>query len=219
MSWRVVRRESVVADPATPQSTLQDLLYRGRHTTCQLPQAPEAQPIFTATQAARDLLGSAQAQSQCLASQRALPKRRKGRGQSDRVRQLLPCVQQVGTQSNERSVLAIDSRDKLIQSPLQGWLVASPLVDGQLVRSPNAGYHMNLFYMRTLNGFKFILVGSMTSYGTVPCAKWDALIGKVLAHKAFQPFRWPLMTDDSPMLQFQVSVQAPTQSPQEQGSA
>ena len=50
MSWRVVRRESVVADPATPQSTLQDLLYRGRHTTCQLPQAPEAQPMQLAVQ-------------------------------------------------------------------------------------------------------------------------------------------------------------------------
>eukprot|EP00435_Cladocopium_sp_Y103_P022038 s935_g5.t1 len=48
-----------------------------------------------------------------------------------------------------------------------------------------------------MDGFKFILVGSMTSYGTVPSARWDAETGKVMAHPAFQPFRWPMMTDES----------------------
>ena len=37
----------------------------------------------------------------------------------------------------------------------------------------------------------------MTSYGTVPCAKWDAPTGAVMAHPAFQPFRWPMMTNES----------------------
>ena len=103
-------------------------------------------------------------------------------------------------------MLVIDSRDKRIQSPYQGWLLDEILLnaqsginvlsDRQLVRSPNTGYHFNLFYVRTLDGFKFVLVGSMTSYGTVPCAKWDYPTGQVLSHPAFQPFRWPMMTDD-----------------------
>jgi hypothetical protein len=105
-------------------------------------------------------------------------------------------------------VLVIDSRDRRIQSPYQGWLLdeillnaqsgVNVLVDRQLVRSPNKGYHLNLFYVRTMDGFKFILVGSMTSYGTVPAARWDAdSTGKIMAHPAFQPFRWPMMTDES----------------------
>jgi len=56
---------------------------------------------------------------------------------------------------------------------------------------------MNLFYMGTLDGYKFILVGSMTSYGWIPRANWDADTGSVLSHAAFEPFRWPMMTNDS----------------------
>jgi hypothetical protein len=113
----------------------------------------------------------------------------------------------LGAKKDERSVLIIDSRDKRIQSPYQGWLLDEILLnaqsgvnilsDRQLIRSPNSGYHMNLFYVRTIDGYKFILVGSMTSYGTVPCAKWDSATGEVMKHQAFQPFRWPLMTNES----------------------
>ena len=94
-----------------------------------------------------------------------------------------------------------------ITSPFQGWLLDEILLnaqsginilsDRQLLRSPNNGYHMNIFYVRAMDGYKFILVGSMTSYGTVPCARWDSETGDVLSHAAFQPFRWPLMRDDS----------------------
>ena len=56
---------------------------------------------------------------------------------------------------------------------------------------------MNLFYMRTLEGKKLIIVGSMTSYGSVPCGRWGSHTGEFLAHQAFQPFRWPIMRDDS----------------------
>ena len=38
----------------------------------------------------------------------------------------------------------------------------------------------------------------MTSYGSVPCGRWDSETGEVLSHDAFQPFRWPLMRNDSP---------------------
>ena len=56
---------------------------------------------------------------------------------------------------------------------------------------------MNIFYVRAMDGYKFILVGSMTCYGSVPYARWDADTGAVLNHAAFQPFRWPLMREDS----------------------
>ena len=56
---------------------------------------------------------------------------------------------------------------------------------------------MNLFYVRILDGFKLILVGTMTSYGTVPAARWDEATSKVLNHKAFQPFRWPMMSNEA----------------------
>ena len=120
--------------------------------------------------------------------------------------QLPPFIQKLGALENERSVLVMDSRDKRIQSPFQGWLLDEILLnaqsginilsDGKLIRSPNSGYHMNVFYVRTLDGFKFILVGCMTSYGTVPCARWDANTGSVMAQR-FKPFRWPMMTDES----------------------
>lgn len=117
-------------------------------------------------------------------------------------------LQQVGSGQNERSVLVLDSRDNRLQSPFQGWLLDEILInanarinilsDRALVRSPTTGYHMNLFMLKTLDGFKLVLCGSMTSYGSVPCGKWDQNTGKVLSHEAFQPFRWPLMRDDSP---------------------
>ena len=172
---------------------------------------PQAAP---AVQAAKQLLGSAQKQAAKIASQNAKARKKGHRGirwgqmpaANAQNFQLPPYVQQLGAKEHERSVLVIDSRDKRIQSPYQGWLLDEILLnaqsginvlsDRQLVRSPNTGYHFNLFYVRTLDGFKFVLVGSMTSYGTVPCAKWDYPTGQVLSHPAFQPFRWPMMTDD-----------------------
>ncbi|CAK8992680.1 Uncharacterized protein SCF082_LOCUS3184 [Durusdinium trenchii] len=116
-------------------------------------------------------------------------------------------LRQIGSADGERSVLVLDSRDQRLQSPYQGWLLDEILVNAQAginihsertsVRSPNAGYHLNIFYVRTLDGRKLILVGSMSSYSSVPAAKWDGLTGSVLSHQAFQPFRWPLMRDDS----------------------
>lgn len=165
-------------------------------------------------QAAKNLLGSAQRQAEKIASQEARARKKGHRGvrwgqmpaTNAQNFQLPPYVQQLGAKEHERSVLVIDARDKRLQSPYQGWLLDEILLnaqcginvlsDRQLVRSPNTGYHFNLFYVKTLDGKKLVLVGSMTSYGTVPCAKWDWQTGKVLSHEAFQPFRWPLMTDD-----------------------
>ena len=123
-------------------------------------QFPAAAP---ATQAARQVLGSAQKQAEKLAAQKARAKKRGGRevkwgqmpGANAQNWQLPPFVQQLGAKEDERSVLIIDSRDKRIQSPYQGWLLdeillnaqsgVSILSDRQLIRSPNSGYHMNLF--------------------------------------------------------------------------
>ena len=172
--------------------------------------------IAPATQAAKNLLGNKLKQSSKLEAQKARAKFRGHKG----VRwgqmsgglnptnfQLPPFVQQLGSGEGERSVLIVDNRDQRIQSPYQGWLLdeillnaqsgINVLVDSKLVRSPNLGYHMNLFYVRALDGYKLIIVGSMTSYGTVPCAHWDQATGEVLKHPAFQPFRWPLMREDS----------------------
>ena len=120
---------------------------------------------------------------------------------------LPPYLRQVGAGDGERSVLVLDSRDQRISSPFQGWLLDEILVnaqagvnilsDARLIRSPSTGYHLSLFYMRTLEGKKLIVVGSMTSYGSIPCGRWDSFTGDVMSHKAFQPFRWPLMRDDS----------------------
>ena len=119
--------------------------------------------------------------------------------------QLPPFVQQLGSGPDERSILIVDNRDQRIQSPFQGWLLDEFLLNAQsginilsdrlLVRSPNRGYHMNLFDMRALDGYKLIVAGSMTSYGSVPCAKWDDETAKVMVHPAFQPFRWPMMRE------------------------
>ena len=104
-------------------------------------------------------------------------------------------------------MLVIDSRDQRLQSPYQGWLLDEILVNAQAginihvdkaqVRSPNTGYHFNIFYVRTLDGQKLIICGSMSSYSSVPSGRWDQETGRVLAHQAFQPFRWPVMRDDS----------------------
>ena len=111
------------------------------------------------------VLGSAQKQAEKLAAQKARAKKRGGRGvkwgqmpgANAQNWQLPPFVQQLGAKKDERSVLIIDSRDKRIQSPYQGWLLDEILLnaqsgvnilsDRQLIRSPNSGYHMNLFYV------------------------------------------------------------------------
>ena len=116
-------------------------------------------------------------------------------------------IQQVGSGDGERSVLVLDARDLRMQSPYQGWLLDEIITnayagisinsDRQLVRSPSSGYHLNIFMLKTLVGHKLVLCGSMTSYGGVPCGAWDAPTGSVLSHSAFQPFRWPLMSEES----------------------
>ena len=117
-------------------------------------------------------------------------------------------IQQVGSGQGERSIMVLDHRDQRLQSPFQGWLLdeiltnanarINVLSDARLVRSPTTGYHCNIFMMKTLDNFKMILAGSMTSYGSVPCGRWDSETGEVLSHAAFQPFRWPIMRNDSP---------------------
>ena len=132
-----------------------------------------------------------------------------GGGVHNAVNSKLPNhISQVGSGEGERSVLILDSRDQRLQSPYQGWLVDEILVnahanlnvvsDRNSVRSPNTGYHMNLFLMKTLNGMKVVMAGSMTSYSSVPCGRWDSHTAEVLSHEAFQPFRWPIMYEDSP---------------------
>ena len=89
-----------------------------------------------------------------------------GGGVHNAVNSKLPNhISQVGSGEGERSVLILDSRDQRLQSPYQGWLVEEILVnahanlnvvsDRNSVRSPNTGYHMNLFLMKTLNGMKW----------------------------------------------------------------
>ena len=117
-------------------------------------------------------------------------------------------IQQVGSGAGERSILILDHRDQRLQSPFQGWLLDEILTnahskinilsDARLVRSPTSGYHCNVFVLKTLDNFKLVFAGSMTSYGSVPCGKWDTATAQVLSHSAFQPFRWPVMRDDSP---------------------
>ena len=121
---------------------------------------------------------------------------------------LPPHIQQVGSGQGERSIMVLDHRDLRLQSPFQGWLLDEILTnagariniqsDARLVRSPTTGYHCNMFMLKTLDNFKLVIAGSMTSYGSVPCGKWDSATGEVLSHDAFQPFRSPVMRNDSP---------------------
>ena len=122
--------------------------------------------------------------------------------------QLPDHLSQIGGNENERSVLIVDGRDCRVQSPFQGWLLDEVLTnalaytnirsDRNLVRAPTSGYHFSLFMAKTLDGVKVTICASMTSYGNAPCARWDSLTGEVLNHSAFQPFRWPQMTENSP---------------------
>ena len=222
-SWLQVNEAPLTADKpeavltVIPESAQdQQEIQQGAHpTTSGAPMGQEA----PATQAARNLLGGVNEQQPARRLRRQ-QERAKGKwGQSIRWGQMtapvhnalnfqLPTyLRQIGSGRGERSVLVVDSRDQRMQSPYQGWLLDEILVnaqagvniltDRQLVRSPSSGYHMNICYVRTLDGQKLIFVGSMSSYSSVPCAKWDADTGKVLSHQAFQPFRWPVMRDDS----------------------
>ncbi len=183
-----------------------------------VPKAPPP-PAAPVTQAAQGLLNfeNEPAHARKLRRQQERAQRRGYRnaraGQMGGVHnsanlQLPPHLSQIGAGENERSVLVLDSRDHRLQSPFQGWLLdeilmnarsyVNVLSDRQLIRSPSDGYHFNLFYMKTLSNMKLVVVGSMTSYSSVPCGRWDEKTGEVLGHAAFQPFRWPLMSNDSP---------------------
>ena len=117
-------------------------------------------------------------------------------------------IRQVGSKEGERSVLVLDSRDHRLQSPFQGWLLDEILTNANArlnvvsdlsgVRPPTTGYHCNLFMIKALDNFKLVVAATMTSYGSVPCGRWDHRTAGVMSHVAFQPFRWPLMTDESP---------------------
>ena len=182
------------------------------------PKAAPAASSAPATQAARGLINHENEPASARRLRREQEKaQKKGKrgvrwgqlgGVHNAVNGQLPNhLSQLGAQENERSILIVDTRDQRVQSPFQGWLLdeiltnaqarVNVLSDRQLVRSPNQGYHMNLFYMRTLDATKLVVTGSMTSYTSVPCGHWDSATGQVLSHKAYQPFRWPLMRNES----------------------
>ena len=93
---------------------------------------------------------------------------------------------QIGAGDGEHSVLVIDRRDQRVQWLCQGWAVDEMLMNAQravnalsdrnLVRSPNTGYHFDMFLMnlKMLSQRKLTIVGCMTSYATVPCSTWDS---------------------------------------------
>ena len=182
------------------------------------PPQPAASTAAPVTQAARNLLDNANEPpaSRRLRRQQELA-HKKGKKSARFVQlgahnacniSLPPHIQQVGSGRGERSIMVLDHRDQRLQSPFQGWLLDEILTnanarisitsDVRLLRSPTTGYHCNIFMMKTLDNFKMVLVGSMTSYGSVPCGRWDSETGAVLSHAAFQPFRWPIMRNDSP---------------------
>ena len=218
-SWRMAHDED--PEPAVPPESA-DYWYQevdqGRGSQAEQPQASQPAQAAPVTQAARNFVDRSNETPAARRLREQQDKAAKSGRRSVRYNQMgahnainvrLPeHLQQVGSGENERSVLVLDSRDNRLQSPYQGWLLDEILInanarinilsDRALVRSPSTGYHMNLFMLKTLDGFKLVLCGSMTSYGSVPCGKWDADTGKVLSHEAFQPFRWPLMRDDSP---------------------
>eukprot|EP00439_Symbiodinium_sp_Y106_P026029 s6164_g3.t1 len=71
------------------------------------------------------------------------------------------------------------------------------LSDCSLLRSPNTGYHFNVFHVKTLSQHNLTIASGMTSYATDPCGAWDLPIGKVLPRARFHPFRWPSMPENS----------------------
>ena len=218
-SWRMAHDED--PEPAAPPESA-DLwnqeFDQGRGSQAEQPHAPQPAQAAPVTQAARNFVDRSNETPAARRLREQQDKAAKSGRRSVRYNQMgahnainvrLPeHLQQVGSGENERSVLVLDSRDNRLQSPYQGWLLDEILInanarinilsDRALVRSPSTGYHMNLFMLKTLDGLKLVLCGSMTSYGSVPCGKWDEDTGKVLSHEAFQPFRWPLMRDDSP---------------------
>lgn len=128
-----------------------------------------------ATEAAKHLVGNKEKQTAKLAQQKARAKARGHKavrwGQmpvagafNPQNYQLPPFIKQLGSGNEERSVLILDARDQRIQSPYQGWLLDEILLnaqsginilsDRQLVRSPATGYHMNLFYVGAIDGYK-----------------------------------------------------------------
>ena len=99
----------------------------------------------------------------------------------------------------ERSLLIIDRTDQRLQSPFQGWLVDEILLSSRIPSWSDARQRaiisMSSCSRRwALGNFNLVFAGSMTSYGSVPCGKWDTATARVLSHNAFQPcFRWPVM--------------------------
>ena len=184
----------------------------------ELPEVPPDMRVPASVpvrQAAQNLVNAAQRQQEKLDKQKERARKHGKRsmrwgqmsGSNAQNFQLPHFAKQIGAGQDERSVLLIDDRDQRLLSPFQGWVLDEILVnahagisvlsDKQLVRSPSSGYHMSLFYLRTVNGYKLVMVGSMTCYGHVPCAGWNESTGNVMSHPAFQPFRWPLMTEES----------------------
>ena len=207
--------DQVEAEPVQAEGNRMDPIPEGRAAAPKAPPPPAA-PV---TQAAQGLLNfeNEPAHAKKLRKQQERAQRRGYRnarsGQMGGVHnsanlQLPPHLSQIGAGENERSVMVLDSRDHRLQSPFQGWLLdeilmnarsyVNVLSDRQLIRSPSDGYHFNLFFMKTLSNMKLVVVGSMTSYSSVPCGRWDEKTAEVLGHPAFQPFRWPLMANDSP---------------------
>ena len=66
------------------------------------------------------------------------------------------------------------------------------------VLSPNAGVYLTFYAVFTTNTHKVNVAATFDVPEGCPCGHWDEPSSRVLAHKAFQPFEWPPMTDQSP---------------------
>ena len=222
-SWSAVTDENAGASSGMQGSPLDPIVEEGRHVAPPIPIVnPVGQPVppsaAPVNQAARNLVDHTNeppaARRLRRQQEQAMRRGRRGirygqMGAHNACNAQLPeHIRQVGSKEGERSVLVLDSRDHRLTSPFQGWLLDEILTnanarinvvsDAIQVRSPTTGYHCNLFMIKALDNYKLVVAGTMTSYGSVPCGKWDHHTAGVMSHVAFQPFRWPVMTDESP---------------------
>ena len=116
-----------------------------------------------------------------------------------------------GDRRGDGSIMIVDTRDKRLISPHQGWVAyeisansqedPNTRTESRRVDRPSAGYYFSMFCCYTLKTFKIVVSINMETAKAYQAPQYSPEVLAVLAQEAFQPVSYPsIVSDETPLI-------------------
>ena len=108
-------------------------------------------------------------------------------------------------------MLIVDTRDRRLISPHQGWSAyeisansqedPNTRTESRRVDRASAGYYFSMFCCYTLKTFKIVVSINMETAKAYQAPQYGPEVLEVLSQEAFQPVSWPtILSDETPLI-------------------